>query len=144
MQENAQLDYRFKANEDRIARLELDNSKIIADQSGILQALAINNERMSAFKAQQELNNIKMEGKIDSLSKQLDNGIKTKLEKLASNWEMILPIIEADKEAKAEARKKGSLVNTAIEISIKTGIVGAIGTGFISLFLFLLKLYFKP
>jgi len=139
MPENAQLDYRFKANEDRIARLELDNSKILSDQSGILQALAINNERMSAFKAQQELNNIKVEGKIDSLSKQLDNGIKTKLEKLASNWELILPIIEADKEAK----KKGSLVNTAIEISIKTGIVGAIGTGFIALFLFLLKLYFK-
>lgn len=139
MPENAQLDYRFKANEDRIARLELDNSKILSDQSGILQALAINNERMSAFKAQQELNNIKVESKIDSLSKQLDNGIKAKLEKLASNWELILPIIEADKEAK----KKGSLVNTAIEISIKTGIVGAIGTGFIALFLFLLKLYFK-
>lgn len=102
-------DYRFQAHEDRITRAEISIHSIEAIQSQILQNQAVTNERLS------------------TISKQLDNGIKTKLEKFDKDMNLIMPLVMS----KAEMEK--TIRNAIIILSCG-------GAG--SLILFVLKLYF--
>lgn len=101
-------DYRFQAHEDRIATAENRIHSLEATTANILANQAVTNERLS------------------TISKQLENGIKTKLEEFAKDMNEIKPLVKN----KAELEKT---IRNAI-------IILAIG-GAASLFIFVLKLF---
>lgn len=88
--ENTTEDYRFQAHEDRITTAEARIHSIEATQSAILQSQAVTNERLS------------------TISKQLENGIKTKLEEFAKDMNVIKPLVQ--NKAKLEETLRNALI----------------------------------
>lgn len=80
--ESTTEDYRFKAHEDRITTAESRIHNLESDMATILSNQAVTNERLSV------------------ISKQLDNGIKSKLEKFNQDMNVIMPLVmnKADME----------------------------------------------
>ena len=108
--ENTTEDYRFKAHEDRIATAESRIHNLESDMSTILSNQAVTNERLSV------------------ISKQLENGIKSKLEKFDRDINMIMPLV----------------INKAeMEKTIRNAIIILACGGAASLMLFVIKLYLK-
>ena len=103
-------DYRCKAHDERIAKLENTVTAIIDNQNKMI--------------TEQALTNVKL----DTISRQLENGIKSKLVVMEANMARILPVIENKID-----------LDKVIRNSI---LVLAVG-GAASLFMFVLKLYFK-
>lgn len=74
--------------------------------------------------------------KLNTISKQLENGIKLRLDTLTRDMSKILPIIEKD-------LGKETAIDIAVAVAIKTAVIGGILTVFGSVGMFLLKLFFN-
>lgn len=101
-------DYRFQAHEDRITTAESRIHTLESTTASILAAQAVTNERLS------------------TISKQLENGIKTKLENFEKDMSIIKPVVMN----KAE-----------MERTIRNAIIILACGGAGSLILFVVKLY---
>lgn len=97
-------------HEGRIQALEHSVSRILTE-------VAVSNERLN------------------TISKQLENGIKLRLDTLTRDMAKILPVIEKD-------MKKESAVEIAVAIAIKTTVVGGILSVFGAILMFVIKIYF--
>lgn len=111
-------EYRCQMHDQRIEALEGSVTKILSEQGRMLTEQALTNERLSI------------------ISKQLENGIKDRLDELSKNMQIVLPVI-------TQELKRDSAVKLAIEMSIKTGVVAAILSAFGAAILFIAKLYFS-
>lgn len=101
-------DYRFSAHEDRITTAEGRIHTLEATTASILAAQAVTNERLS------------------TISKQLENGIKTKLDKFDKDMNIIMPMV----------------MNKAdMERTVRNAIIILACGGAGSLILFVVKLY---
>jgi len=101
-------DYRFQAHEDRITLAESRIHALEASTATMIANQAVTNERLS------------------TISKQLDNGIKSKLEKFEKDMNEIMPLV----------RNKAELEKT-----IRNAIIILACGGAGSLILFVVKLY---
>lgn len=101
-------DYRFSAHEDRITTAENRIHSLEATAASILSNQAVTNERLS------------------TISKQLENGIKSKLDKFDKDMNIIMPLV----------------MNKAdMERTIRNAIIILACGGAGSLILFVVKLY---
>lgn len=102
-------DYRFQAHEQRITENEKHTRILEGTVSEILRNQAVTNERLS------------------TISKQLDNGIKTKLEKFDRDMNIIMPLV----------------INKAeIEKTVRNAIIILASGGAGALILFVVRSYF--
>lgn len=97
-------------HEERIQTLEKNVSRILTET-------AVGNERLN------------------TISKQLENGIKLRLDTLTRDMAKILPVIEKD-------MKKESAVEIAIAVAIKTTVIGGIMSLFGAIAMFVVKMFF--
>ncbi len=100
----------MEGHEGRIQTLEHNVSKILTE-------IAVSNERLN------------------TISKQLENGIKLRLDTLTRDMAKILPVIEKD-------MRKESAVDIAVAVAIKTTVVGGILSVFGAILMFVIKMFF--
>jgi hypothetical protein len=111
-------EYRCHSHESRITILESNTAKILSEQAKMITEQALTNERLN------------------TISKQLENGIKARLDDLSKNMQIVLPVI-------TQELKRDSSMKIAIEMAIKTGIVAGVISVFGAGLFFIAKLYFN-